>query len=325
VDNTQPIELLKSTQVALEFIDLKKTKNIEITKYIGCQYLMGGNSTYNKFEDLCHKWNKQKNPGLLTDVNIETEIGEEYKQVNLISINGTPGLGFWLLSALKILCIFATVLSWFLKFYYINTHDEDSLFLTFINDYASYTFIGLLFIFSKLRKLCLDEDMDINQCLFNRLDGVVSVFENDDKSDYDFSKFSAVAEPIKDKKGLLKYKLCLLNKDDDCIIYFISSSFIECILTWNYIVQFMDATQPLPDIPIHETTRHLDPTTKSYDEQSGREPNYWANMTRTKAREIHFAESKKAKEWIEERKDLLNKKGTHDHGFLNKLVTQHLV
>ena len=59
--------------------------------------------------------------------------------------------------------------------------------------------------------------------------------------------------------------------------------------------------------------------------KKGREPSYWANMTRTKAREIHFSESKKAKQWIEERKELLEKKGITDHEFLNTLVKEHLV
>ncbi len=80
MESVQPVELLKSTQISSKFIYLNENKNIEITKYIGCQYLMGGNSTYNKFDDLYHKWNKQKKTGLLTGVNLTHEIGEEYKQ-----------------------------------------------------------------------------------------------------------------------------------------------------------------------------------------------------------------------------------------------------
>ncbi len=203
------------------------------------------------------------------------------------------------------LFVFATILSWILNFYYMNTHDDESMFLTFINDYASYTFIALFFVFSKLSKLLLDDDMDIKQCLFNRLDGVLSVFKDDDKSDYDFSRFSAVAEPIKDKKGLLKYKLWLLNKDDDCKVYFISCSFIECILTWNYLVQFMYISQPLPDIPCHESSRHLDSISKSHDDSTNREHQYWQNISFKKAGVIRDKEIVQAKKWFEEINDLL--------------------
>ncbi len=60
---------------------------------------------------------------------------------------------------------------------------------------------------------------------------------------------------------------------------FTSRYLADAIICWCYLKQFMDISRPLPDIPEHEPTRHLDPTTKKYDEQTGRDPFYWRKKT----------------------------------------------
>ncbi len=47
-----------------------------------------------------------------------------------------------------------------------------------------------------------------------------------------------------------------------------------------YLEQFMDITQPLPDIPILESFRERDPTTVVYDKLHKRDPNFWRNKTK---------------------------------------------
>lgn len=47
---------------------------------------------------------------------------------------------------------------------------------------------------------------------------------------------------------------------------------------WEIWQQFMDASRPLPDIPMFEPYRHLDPTTIEWDKKHGRPPNYWENL-----------------------------------------------
>lgn len=54
---------------------------------------------------------------------------------------------------------------------------------------------------------------------------------------------------------------------------------IDALLQAAYIEQFMDITQPLPDIPSLERFRHLDPTTVAYDKMINRDPNYWRSKT----------------------------------------------
>ena len=40
----------------------------------------------------------------------------------------------------------------------------------------------------------------------------------------------------------------------------------------------MDINQPLPDTPLYESYRHLDPTTKTFDCQKNRTADFWFSM-----------------------------------------------
>lgn len=47
---------------------------------------------------------------------------------------------------------------------------------------------------------------------------------------------------------------------------------------WNFWLQYMDSTAPLPDIPLFEPHRHKDPVTAEHDKRIGRNPRYWRDM-----------------------------------------------
>lgn len=53
-----------------------------------------------------------------------------------------------------------------------------------------------------------------------------------------------------------------------------------CDDLWDFIQNYMDVTKPLPDIPLFEEYRHLDPTTKVYDEKTNRPARYWREMNK---------------------------------------------
>lgn len=57
-----------------------------------------------------------------------------------------------------------------------------------------------------------------------------------------------------------------------------------CDDLWDFIQNYMDVTKPLPDIPLFEEYRHLDPTTKAHDEQVNRPIRYWRDMNNTEWR-----------------------------------------
>ena len=53
----------------------------------------------------------------------------------------------------------------------------------------------------------------------------------------------------------------------------------ESLAFWDSLQRYMDVTQPLPDLPLLEQFRHLDPTTAAHDKQQGRPSRRWRDMT----------------------------------------------
>ncbi|MDM8348092.1 hypothetical protein P8H27_04185 [Pseudomonas sp. sp1636] len=52
----------------------------------------------------------------------------------------------------------------------------------------------------------------------------------------------------------------------------------EALAFWDTLQRYMDVTQPLPELPILEQFRRLDPTTAEHDRQSKRDPRRWRDM-----------------------------------------------
>ena len=48
---------------------------------------------------------------------------------------------------------------------------------------------------------------------------------------------------------------------------------------WDTLQRYMDIEQPLPDLPVLEQSRHLDPVTATHDAASGRPERYWRDRT----------------------------------------------
>lgn len=51
-----------------------------------------------------------------------------------------------------------------------------------------------------------------------------------------------------------------------------------CYAFWDFIQNYMDVTRPLPDFPLLEEYRHLDPVTAEHDWKTGRPERYWRDM-----------------------------------------------
>lgn len=47
---------------------------------------------------------------------------------------------------------------------------------------------------------------------------------------------------------------------------------------WDCLQRYMDVLQPLPDLPILEQSRHLDPVTAAHDAATNRPPRYWRDI-----------------------------------------------
>ncbi|WP_246283225.1 hypothetical protein [Marinifaba aquimaris] len=52
-----------------------------------------------------------------------------------------------------------------------------------------------------------------------------------------------------------------------------------CYLFWEEVCRFMDNTKPLPDVPVYEAVRHLDPVTATFDKENGRPERFWQDMS----------------------------------------------
>lgn len=49
----------------------------------------------------------------------------------------------------------------------------------------------------------------------------------------------------------------------------------ECLAFWDTLQRYMDVSQPLPELPVLEQFRHLDPTSAAHDATTGRPPRRW--------------------------------------------------
>ncbi|SEO60635.1 hypothetical protein SAMN04488052_101948, partial [Aquisalimonas asiatica] len=84
------------------------------------------------------------------------------------------------------------------------------------------------------------------------------------------------------------YQIVLLHRTEDIVITTPDSprEHWEVMLAWEELYRFMDTSQPLPDTPEYECTRHLDPVTADHDRRHGRPERYWRELDPERGREI---------------------------------------
>ncbi len=125
----------------------------------------------------------------------------------------------------------------------------------------------------------------------NRRTGQVTIFHNPEKTDKageldaqaPFHEWDGYMLSLPDHQGFIWYKLVLVHKTREWALPLnqlipATTHREEVLAFWDLIRQYMDVTKPLPDIPLFEAYRHLDPTTAKYDSKKGRDPHYWRNM-----------------------------------------------
>jgi len=127
----------------------------------------------------------------------------------------------------------------------------------------------------------------------NRQTGMVTIFarEKGQFSKYGiegnftapFYEFDAAIHTIPDHQGLPWNMLNLLHRYTpvgiDFGVVMGKQRLVEpCMAMWDFWQRYMDISQPLPDIPVLEQYRHLDPTTAEYDRRNARPPRFWRDM-----------------------------------------------
>src|SRR5690606_18477147 len=98
-----------------------------------------------------------------------------------------------------------------------------------------------------------------------------------------FYEFDAAIHTIPDRQGLPWNMLNLLHRYTpvgiDFSVVMGKQRLVEpCMAMWDFWQRYMDISQPLPDIPVLEQYRHLDPTTAEYDRRNARPPRFWRDM-----------------------------------------------
>ncbi|MEE4754300.1 hypothetical protein V2K52_17060 [Pseudomonas alliivorans] len=124
----------------------------------------------------------------------------------------------------------------------------------------------------------------------NRRTGLVTIFDYKrhrkegviDEFIAPFYEFDAYMLTTRDRFGS-NYGLLLRHRYEDRQINFHSLlgpddfKHRPCAL-WDFLQNYMDVSRPIPDIPLFEAYRHLDPVTAKYDKENGRNPRYWIDM-----------------------------------------------
>ncbi|SHO59332.1 hypothetical protein [Vibrio quintilis] len=122
----------------------------------------------------------------------------------------------------------------------------------------------------------------------NRRTGMVTLYHGRDKVRYShpFIEFDCLLASNPGPQGQMLYSLYLVHRYHGYqhavpLNGLIGSKQMvaEYYRVWNMIQRFMDVSQPLPDTLVLEESRPLDPVTAAYDQQTGRDPEYWRKMT----------------------------------------------
>lgn len=291
-------------------------EHIDLRLFSDCPYLLDASDTrwfnYNKkpkphgtfISALYVRWIERRHKQIFK--------AEPFSNVSLFSLLFMMGLaGVWFFGGGLIL----------ISFYFWLKFSKDS-FISTLNESGAFWVIGISYLISKIGKYGANYYQDECGLIFDRPSGKVLYMNGKGEivKKYDFKDFQGELDDFINTGGQKEPTAYATHKTE-----FKSTTLGVGLLTgaiqWSYLVRFMDITQPLPDIPDHETTRHLDPVTKAYDEKTGRDPNYWAKHTQKEFQQLIKEDLKKADEWVEARKRLLNERGIHDLDFLNQLLS----
>ena len=125
----------------------------------------------------------------------------------------------------------------------------------------------------------------------NRRTGMVTLFRDPEKEGQSgeiraqapFHEWDGYLLTLPDHQGNVWHKRVLVHQTEEWVLPMnqlvpATTNREDVLAYWDLINQYMDVTQPLPDIPLFEGYRHLDPTTRAHDERTGRDPRHWRAM-----------------------------------------------
>ncbi|GFM86961.1 hypothetical protein PSCICO_23600 [Pseudomonas cichorii] len=123
---------------------------------------------------------------------------------------------------------------------------------------------------------------------FNRVDGMVR-FKRRFRRLFvaPFEEFDPVLTLLPSGYGSHDYTITLYHRYTNKKIYLATKMHslgldkANTLAFWDCLQRYMDVTQPLPDLPVLEQSRHLDPVTVAHDASTGRNPRRWRDQAIT--------------------------------------------
>ena len=121
---------------------------------------------------------------------------------------------------------------------------------------------------------------------FNRRTGLVTLYDRKTKqaSQHRFYEFDAYLNSFVSKQGIMQYQLYIVHRYSPKKLMSMyplqgpSYNIEPHGAVWDFLQNYMDISQPLPDIPELEEYRSLDPVTAEHDKRTGRPADYWLNV-----------------------------------------------
>ncbi len=123
---------------------------------------------------------------------------------------------------------------------------------------------------------------------FNRVDGMVR-FKRRFRRLFvaPFEEFDPVLTTLPSGYGYRDYAITLYHRYTNtriCLATKVHSLGLDkanALAFWDCLQRYMDVTQPLPDLPVLEQSRHLDPVTAAHDVRIKRNPRRWRDQALT--------------------------------------------
>ena len=178
-------------------------------------------------------------------------------------------------------------------------------------DYASYMIIGSQLVY-RAAKYVLDHNWvkSKNNILVNRRTGLVTFSWKRKRIILPFDEFDVCMPAGTRPTGSHDYYLRFVHKYSDKWFQAPAGRDYawEVEQDWEFWQQYMDISQPLPDVPQMEPFRDRDPVTAAWDREQQRPKDYWKNLPLEHAKKLK-AKSRAAAErypWGLTREQALN-------------------
>ena len=149
--------------------------------------------------------------------------------------------------------------------------------------YLSISFIVIPVIFFTIVKLLKKNNRIRTSGIvsFNRKTGIVTFPWKSHIESYPFDEFDVSIKHAGGYSGEIRYHPFFIHRYTGKWISSEQSFWHvwQAELFWELIKQYMDISQPIPDIPQMEPFRSNDPVTANWDKEQGRPNDYWLNLT----------------------------------------------